>query len=904
MAAGAPWSVKGIDPKAREVAKELARRSGMTLGEWLNRVILEDDVPEEAFSEADVRDLPRRPQAGPASLKLASAQPDARAGELSRVAQMIDRLAEKIETSETRTGLAISGIEHSVRHAVARIETAEREQLAVAARLDAVVERLEAPGLADTGPRAASALEGLYDPGGRAVDLETLTQELMTRLGERLAGAEQQTALALERLGDALGALDRRLAKVEGGATLDLDRRMEQLAAQLAQQVDEARADAAAGFAGPSGGRIDERLAQMAEQVRAAEQRQARAIGQMGREVLSLAEALNRRLSSSEQASARAIEQVGDEMARVGASIESRLVRTEQVHAEALETLGADITRVTERLTERIVASERRAAEAIGDVGDQVARVTERMEQRHERLSEDLAERLRQSEARTELLLNEAREKLEERLAQARARIGQAVAEPDEPPPAHAFGPELFARAEPAPAAEAFRKETTVFGPDDFTAAEDEEEAEDLQPVGRHGVDEEDLYPAAGFAPIPDHVEPLFADESAELDEGVDESPLSTRDVIAQARAAARAADPQPRAIFQERREPQKTSARRLLGRLAFRTQARPTSTWQAALMVAGGAAFLSVGAAGVVLMEGQPPAPAAVEVASTDAPRAAAVLSPQPLGPTTPEAGQTPVPPASVAIAPAQPKANISEYAAAVRDLESGQAGALARLKAIADQGFAPAQFYLAKLYEGGQSGVTKNPAEARRWTQAAAEGGERSAMHNLALYYFRGEGGSQDLTQAARWFRRAAEAGVVDSQFNLGLLYQSGSGVEKDPAEAYKWFAIAANGGDAQARANAIELEGKLPKETLASADRLVAGFRPTATTEIAAQAAAPATATLTTAQRILGKLGYYTGPLDGTASPKLTLSVLAYQRDHGLAATGALDPSTVTKLSTFAR
>ena len=41
-AAAAPWSVKGIDPKAREIAKDLARRSGMTLGEWLNSMIMED----------------------------------------------------------------------------------------------------------------------------------------------------------------------------------------------------------------------------------------------------------------------------------------------------------------------------------------------------------------------------------------------------------------------------------------------------------------------------------------------------------------------------------------------------------------------------------------------------------------------------------------------------------------------------------------------------------------------------------------------------------------------------------------------------------------------------------------------------------------------------------------------
>lgn len=46
MSAAAPWSVKGIDPKAREVAKDLARRSGMTLGEWLNTMIM-DDVDDE-----------------------------------------------------------------------------------------------------------------------------------------------------------------------------------------------------------------------------------------------------------------------------------------------------------------------------------------------------------------------------------------------------------------------------------------------------------------------------------------------------------------------------------------------------------------------------------------------------------------------------------------------------------------------------------------------------------------------------------------------------------------------------------------------------------------------------------------------------------------------------------------
>ena len=58
MSAAAPWSVKGIEPRAREIAKDLARRSGMTLGEWLNTMIMEDGDDEEG-----VVPLSRRPHA-------------------------------------------------------------------------------------------------------------------------------------------------------------------------------------------------------------------------------------------------------------------------------------------------------------------------------------------------------------------------------------------------------------------------------------------------------------------------------------------------------------------------------------------------------------------------------------------------------------------------------------------------------------------------------------------------------------------------------------------------------------------------------------------------------------------------------------------------------------------------
>jgi len=40
MAPQSPWSIKGIDPEAREAAKMAARKAGMTLGGWLTRTIL------------------------------------------------------------------------------------------------------------------------------------------------------------------------------------------------------------------------------------------------------------------------------------------------------------------------------------------------------------------------------------------------------------------------------------------------------------------------------------------------------------------------------------------------------------------------------------------------------------------------------------------------------------------------------------------------------------------------------------------------------------------------------------------------------------------------------------------------------------------------------------------------
>ncbi len=54
MKFGFSWSEKGIRPEARETAKEAARRSGMSVDDWLNSIILqkaaETSAPAVSFS--------------------------------------------------------------------------------------------------------------------------------------------------------------------------------------------------------------------------------------------------------------------------------------------------------------------------------------------------------------------------------------------------------------------------------------------------------------------------------------------------------------------------------------------------------------------------------------------------------------------------------------------------------------------------------------------------------------------------------------------------------------------------------------------------------------------------------------------------------------------------------------
>ena len=58
MKSGGPWNLRGLRPETREAARDAARRSGMSVGEWLNNVIQqdEDDDHGEPMRRADYDD--------------------------------------------------------------------------------------------------------------------------------------------------------------------------------------------------------------------------------------------------------------------------------------------------------------------------------------------------------------------------------------------------------------------------------------------------------------------------------------------------------------------------------------------------------------------------------------------------------------------------------------------------------------------------------------------------------------------------------------------------------------------------------------------------------------------------------------------------------------------------------
>lgn len=130
---------------------------------------------------------------------------------------------------------------------------------------------------------------------------------------------------------------------------------------------------------------------------------------------------------------------------------------------------------------------------------------------------------------------------------------------------------------------------------------------------------------------------------------------------------------------------------------------------------------------------------------------------------------------------------------ASAVATAGKEGATALAKYRALAEQGDANAQLHLGSIYSRGK-GVPVDPAEAARYFRLAAESGLARAQVFLALAYLEGRGLAPDTAQAFHWFRQAAERRDAGAYYYLGNMYAQGTGVPRDATEAANWYHLAA--------------------------------------------------------------------------------------------------------------
>lgn len=149
----------------------------------------------------------------------------------------------------------------------------------------------------------------------------------------------------------------------------------------------------------------------------------------------------------------------------------------------------------------------------------------------------------------------------------------------------------------------------------------------------------------------------------------------------------------------------------------------------------------------------------------------------------------------------------------------------ALKRIKEDPDD--VAAMMLLGELFKDGLA-VPRNPAEAARWHQRAADRGDRQGMFALGIAHLSGAGVPQDRKMAQAWFekaaaqkhpgalynlgviaidadiqdfpraatlfRQAAELGDIDAAYGLAVLFREGTGVPRDRAESVKWLRRAA--------------------------------------------------------------------------------------------------------------
>ncbi|MEM7458708.1 MAG: peptidoglycan-binding protein [Pseudomonadota bacterium] len=435
------WSVKGVDDRARAIAKEKARLKGITLGDYINNLLL------EGHSEAGPRDMARRPDTMQPHAYSPPSYSDQPYPDPIR-ATALDGIAQRIEAVEARSTLAITGIDQSVLGLLARLETTENSTAAMTAEVERMIDELrethellhDKVGVLEndeSGRRSLEAMKSLEDALGKLAshvyeegrlnqdesaamkgrveagfsDINERVEGMEVKVESTLAEAAQRVEKAVEQaelraegtsrhLSERVSTMessvatklakvdevDGRMQAVEGdvsGAIQSMEGTMLRVQERLnrAEQTTDTALKALEG----TFSNLDQRIHHIAE---LASPEKANALRQeLEQRFDSLASDLRVSVEESRRHLADEIERAvaGNNPDLMGA-LETRVNALESAEADArLESVDDQLNHLSTTLVRHVEESENRSAAAIEKVGEQVVGLSESL---HERVAE------------------------------------------------------------------------------------------------------------------------------------------------------------------------------------------------------------------------------------------------------------------------------------------------------------------------------------------------------------------------------------------------------------------------------------------------------------------------------------------------------------------------------------
>ena len=838
MKPGIPWSVKGIEPEVREAAKSAARRAGLTVGEWLNSVILDQNEQIDSLGATITGHL-ARPSTPPAAAAPAPrpARPEPPREEASRqedsalrlqdIARQLSALAQKerdsapfeppvpaparIEEEEAFARL-LERIDDNERQTVEAL-SAVNERLSVLAQQLAGLPRApryerpeDVPGYAMLEAAIRNVVEHIAGSERRSRDALSDIQNRLSALAEqatRRAEHDEPRAAALvadldRRVADVASRLQRTERLVQAGIPEDVRREL----SDLGHRMEDVRSESAATLR-ESEARILARLKDV--EVQQGQSATLSDVGQMRGEIGSLS---------------RLIEEVGDAAASER-DIQALRVALEQLSARVAQ--GPDLRPLAEM--DRRLTEMGRRLEGVSEIEHRVASLDERLEEvlhlqsghpvamgvmeqnlasfgervgrteqqlRHietmERAIRQLFDSLEQSRDENNRAAEEAASRAAEEAAGRAVARAMSLSVPQSGPSPELKALEQGLQAVRDSAAAADRRNQQTLGAVQETLAQIVAKIAQLEsspPAAALQTAPEAAAPAQGTAAgavLPEHPEPEADEEALQAEPATAQPSLAAGDdFIAAARRAAQAAASRPSALRAEygplAQQPEKKQG------FSFLKRSRKADAVSAAAPAPGQSQRKRLLLAGIVLLTAVSAFAFTMLVKSVpgtapaviDQPAAAKKSSLVPDEGSAPKAVPAPAPAANALPVP--------------------DVGTEALRKAAAD-GNPSAQYVVASRYLNGV-GVPQDLDKAVFWSQQAAAKGYAPAQYLLGTLYERGLGAPKDAAKALEWYGKAAALGNVSSMHNAAVLLSSEQAGKADYDRAFTLFTSAARHG-----------------------------------------------------------------------------------------------------------